>query len=368
MARPAGKKAPKPASQEAVSEKQKGPPPPFELPSDDLASNFLSTLPQDHVYIVHVDTTPRTLKRQVFLVPVCMNIIISLLLASRLYYALPKYLHLINGALGYYSPTAVNDAGSTKKQLISITVSRTLMLLGDYMLYAWLGSWPWRFVFGAEATRHSSPLKWRLAVGFQDQEIIVRQSRVWDKSLRPDWTIDDELTLKHKIMPAVERKYLEKTGYLLEDKNWSLDFRAMTDGHSIIDAGKAGGGGGGLGFKDFDKAVLVHYPSLHGAGGGWMIWRVSKADEAHTSEQRDTLIRFKEKLTKMGHEDLFFRWVELVQYESNSPGGFTPGRQAAAMREAKRMFSEQGIDFARFWQEVGGMEGMPGLDGGGSAS
>lgn len=357
MARSAGKKATIRASQEASSGKQKGPPPPFELPTQELASVFLSTLPQDHVYIVHVDTTPRTLKRQVFLVPVCMNIIVSLLLAWRLYYALPKYLHLINGALGYYSPTAIDVAGSNTKQLISITVSRTLMLLGDYMLYAWLGSWPWRFVVGAEGTRHSSPLKWRMAVGFQDLEIIVRQSRIWDKSLRPDWTIDDELTLKHKIMPALERKYLEKTSFLLEDKNWSLDFRAMTDAHSIIEAGNAGPG-----LKDFDKAVLVHYPSLHGpSGGGWMIWRVSKADEPQTSEQRDTLIRFKEKLTTMGHEDLFFRWVELVQYESNSPGGFTAGRQAAAMREAKRMFSEQGIDFAQFWQEVGGIEGMPGL-------
>lgn len=303
---------------------------------------------------MHVDITPPSLKRQVFLVPVCMNIVISTILIWRLYYAVPKYLDLISGTLGYYSPTAVDVQSSTRSELFYITASRTLMLLGDYLLFTLLGSWPWRFVVGVAASRYSSPSKWRFALGFQDKEVIVRQSRIWDQSLLPNWTIDDELTIKHKIMPALEKKYLEKTGFLLEDKNWSLDFRAITDAHSLINTKK-------LYLNDFDKAVLVRYPPSKGPHGGWMIWRVSKADQPQTAEQRDTLIRFKDKLTAMGHEGLFYRWVELVQFESNSPGGFTPGRQAAAMREAKRIFEEKGIDFAKFWQEVGGMEGMPGL-------
>ena len=348
MARSAAKKPAK--TIQAPSQSGKRPPPPFELPPEKLSSQFLSALPKDHVYIVHVDTTPRTLKRQVFLVPVCMNIVISLVLIWRLCYAVPLYFDLVVGALGYYSSTAVDVQGSSRSELFRITVSRTLTLMGDYMLFILFGSWPWRFVFGVAATRYSSPLKWRMMLGFRDKEVIVRHSRVWDKSLLPDWTIDDELTLKHKIMPALERKYLDKTGYLLEDKNWSLDFRAITDAHSLINAQK-------LGFNDFDKAVLVFYPPSN----GWMMWHVAKEDSPQTAAQRDTLLRFKDKLTAMRHEDLFYRWVELVQYESNSPGGFTQGRQAAAMREAKRMFEEKGIDFAKFWQEVGGMEGMPGL-------
>jgi hypothetical protein len=354
MARSAAKKPVKVSQPQAPSQQRKGPPPPFEVPPENLSSQFLSALPRDHVYIIHTDTTPQSLKRQVFLVPVCMNIGISVVLIWRLCYAVPMYLDLIIGTMGYHSPTAVDVQASTRSELFYITVSRTLMLLGDYLLFTLLGSWPWRFVLGVAATRHSSPLKWRMALGFKDKEVIVRQSRIWDKTLLPDWTIDDELTLKHKIMPALERKYLEKTGFLLEDKNWSLDFRAITDAHSLIDAQK-------LDLKDFDKAVLVHYPPSNGPHGGWMIWRVSKEDQPQTTEQRDTLVRFKDKLTAMGHESLFYRWVELVQYESNSPGGFTPGRQAAAMREAKRIFEEKGIDFAKFWQEVGGMEGMPGL-------
>lgn len=323
-------------------QKRKGPPIPFELPPSNLSSQFLSTLPNDHIYIIHVDTTPRTLKRQVFLVPVCMNIALSVLLVWRLYYAIPMYFDLIIGTLGYYSRTAVDVQASSRTELFNITITRTLTLMGDYMLFSLLGSWPWRFVFGVAATRYSSPLKWRMGLGFQDREVTVRQSRIWDKSLLPDWTIDDELTLKHKIMPALERKYLEKTGYLLEDKNWSLDFQAIADAHSLIDAKK-------LEFKDFEKAVLVFYPPSNGPHGGWMIWRVSNEDQPKTAEQRDALVRFKDKLTLMGHEDLFYRWVELVQYESNSPGGFTQGRQAVAMREAKRMFEEKGIDFASFW-------------------
>ncbi len=352
MARSATKKAIK--ASHSTTQQSKGPPPPFELPPKDLSSRFLSTLPKDHVYLVHVDTTSRTLKRQVFLVPLCMNIVFSLLLVWRLYYAVPMYLDLVRGTLGHYSATIVDVQTATRSELFNTTVSRTGILMGDYMLFALLGSWPWRFVFGLAATRYSSPLKWRMAYGFQDEEVIVRKSREWDKGLLPDWTIDDELTLKHKIMQALERKYMEKTGYLLEDKNWTLDFQAITDAHALIGAKK-------LESKDFKKAVLVFYPPSGGPLGGWMIWHVSKEDQPQTAEQRDTLVRFKDKLTSMGHQDLFYRWVELVQYESNSPGGFTPGRQAAAMREAKRIFEEKGVDFAKFWQEVGGMEGMPGL-------
>lgn len=355
MARSATKKPVKASQARPQSQQRKEPPSPFELPPENLSSHFLSTLPPDHVYIIHIDTAPPSLKRNVFLVPVCMNIFISVLLLWRLYYAIPLYFDLITGALGYHSPTTINVQSTSRSQLFTLTISRTLTLLADYLLFTFLGSWPWKFVLGLPSTRHSSPTKWRRSLGFQASEVIIRQSRSWDKSLLPDWTLDDELTLKHKIMPALDHAYLSKTGFLLENKNWTLDFRAMLDAHNLINTGK-------LSLTDFDKAVLVHYPPSNGPHGGWMIWCVSKEDRPRTAEQRDTLVRFKDKLTAMGHEELFYRWVELVQFESNSPAGFTPGRQAAAMREAKRIFEERGVDFASFWEEVGGVEGMPGLD------
>jgi hypothetical protein len=326
-------------------------PSPFVLPSPSLATAFLSTLPQSHVYIVHVDTTPSTLKRRVFLVPVCMNIIISLGLLVRAYFALPVYFALLIATLGYSSEAKVDVKQSNYGALLGITASRTMLLLGDYILFSLLGSWPWNFVFGSEESRYGSPLKWRWYLGFRDKEIIVRSSKKWDNSLVPNWTLDDELTLKYKIMPAVQKDKLAKSGFLLLDKDWDLDFAAMAEAHRLVEEGM-------LKLEDFEKAVVVYHQPMK----SWMIWAIGREDMPKTAEQRDTLLKFKNRLTAMGQEDLFYRWVELVQYESTMPGGFTEGRQATAMREARRMFNEAGVDFAKFWFEIGGSQGMPGLN------
>lgn len=362
MARSAGKKTPKatPSTVKTSSSSATsatGPPTPFVLPTHEIAASFLSTLPTSHIYLLHVDPTPVALKRRVFLVPVCMNIFIVLLIVLRAYYALPTYGALLLATLGYDSVASVDTENAGYPDLFGVMVGRTLMFLGDYALMSFLGSWPWNFVFGLARNRYSSPVKWRTGLGgFLEGEIIVRSSREWDQSLLPNWTLDDELTLKHKIMPAMDRNYLAKTGLTLLDNEWELDYAAMIKAHELVSAGK-------LSLADFDKAVLVHYPPSKGPHGGWMIWHVYKSGESKTAEQRDTLSKFKDKLMAMGHEDLFYRWVELVQYESSMPGGFTQGRQANVMREARRMFQEKGVDFGKFWEEVGGSQGMPGLSG-----
>ena len=279
-----------------------------------------------------------------------MNILIALGLVVRAYFAFPVYLALLIAMIGHSSESTVDVKQSDYGALLRITASRTLLLLGDYILFSLLGSWPWNFVFGNEESRYGSPSKWRWYMGFQDQEIIVRRSKKWDKSLVPNWTLDDELTLKYKIMPAVQKDKLVKSGYLLLDKDWDLDFAAMVNSHQLIEEGK-------LKLEDFGKAVMVYNQPTK----SWMIWQIGREDMPKTAEHRDTLLKFKDKLTAMGHEDLFYRWVELVQYESTMPGGFTEGRQATAMREARRMFGEAGVDFAKFWMEIGGSQGMPGL-------
>jgi hypothetical protein len=251
-----------------------------------------------------------------------MNILITLGLLVRAYFAVPVYFALLIATLGYSSAATVDVKQSDYGALLGITTSRTMLLLGDYVLFSLLGSWPWNFVFGTEETRYGSPAKWRWYLGFGDKEIIVRSSKKWDKSLVPNWTLDDELTLKYKILPAVQKDKLAKSGFLLLDKDWDLDFAAMVEASQLV----------------------------------------QEEDMPKTAGQRETLLKFKDRLTAMGHEDLFYRWVELVQYESTMPGGFTEGRQARAMEEARRMFSEAGVDFAKFWEEVGGSQGMPGLN------
>ena len=293
-----------------------------------------------------------------------MNLLILAALALRLYYALPVYIALLMATLGHTnSPASVDTRSTSSISLVSILVNRTMLLLGDYLLFALVGSWPWGFVFGTADTRYSSPMQWRWAIGFRKKEIIVRSSRKWSNGLLPKWNLDDELTLKYKIVPATSRENLAKSGYQLLDKDWDLNFSAMVTAHELVSNGK-------LQLSDFAKAVVAfHQPSQR-----WMIWELSKLDklataaaeeptDPKTQAQRDTILRFKDKLTRLGHEDLFYRWIELVQYESSMPGGFTDGRQAQAMRDVKRMFDERKLDFAKFWDEIGGQKGMPGLEG-----
>jgi len=63
----------------------------------------------------------------------------------------------------------------------------------------------------------------------------------------------------------------------------------------------------------------------------------------------------------MGKEHLFFRWIELLQYESSQPGGFTMERQTAIVAKARVMFDEQGIELNEFLGSEG-VRGLPGLD------
>ena len=96
-----------------------------------------------------------------------------------------------------------------------------------------------------------------------------------------------------------------------------------------------------------------------------MMWTVHKRDASKPTEagEKDTVVEgSKEKLAAMGHEDLFYRWIELVQYESSVPGGMTEARQLKVLHEARKIFSEKGVDFDRFFNDVGGSEGMPGLE------
>jgi hypothetical protein len=79
-------------------------------------------------------------------------------------------------------------------------------------------------------------------------------------------------------------------------------------------------------------------------------------------EGRRKIVAFKNELTAMGKEDVFFRWIEIVQFESSRPGEFGPERQQQTMLKARELFEANGIDFDQFWEKVGGMKGMPGMD------
>lgn len=257
--------------------------------------------------------------------------------------------------LGLSSSTAVDSSVTPVGTTLRIILQRTANLLFDYGLVTLFLAWPIRFIMG--------PVKWRRAIGFRDQEIIVRQSqRSWSQNLvRNTWIRDDEKT-RDKIVAAVTPERIRKTGYLLVDADWNLDYDAMIRAHELVDRAQNNDnkGEGGVPLDEFRTAVLVNTDA-----DGWLIWHVGdeETSEGKTrASQRQQILAFKDRLTAMGKEDLFFRWVEIIQYESTQPGGFTPERQRSAMSQAKKLFEDNGVDFARFWQEVGGMEGLTGFE------
>ena len=276
----------------------------------------------------------------------CLNVAIALLLLWHASAVLPWYISLLFTVWGYETNVKVNvpEAGATG--VVNEAMNRTFNFFLDFMLVKFALPWPLDFFFG-----HTSPTSWRLSVGFQDQEIGVRKSRKWDEKLPKEWLSEDAdgLVYKERIMPAIDRQWVKaKTSYLMMDKSWDLDFAAMARAHGLVKKGTNQ-------LKDFEKTVLAYSEDF-----GWLVWSVWKMDQGEGGQDagRHKILSFKEKLEEMGKEDLFYRWIEIVQYETSQPGGFTKERQAEAMRQARELFEAQGVDFDKFWKEVEGDTGI----------
>ncbi|KAL1987906.1 hypothetical protein VTN96DRAFT_1890 [Rasamsonia emersonii] len=304
---------------------------------------FLEPLSTQEIYLIHIDTHPPDFKKQLFIVPVLLNTAILLLVAYRVYKGAFVYPALVATALGFTTSMSVDTSVISWNEFWGHILRRTVMFAIDYFLVTLFLGWPIRFIRG--------PVKWRRAIGFRDREVVVRQSRKpWSQKLvRNRWIYDDEKTVREKVVPAVSPERVKKSGFLLVDANWDLDYDAMVRAHRLIDLTRKGEG---IQLDEFRTAVLVHTDD-----DGWLIWRVADEESKAKEQQRDKILAFRKKLASMGKEDLFFRWVEMIQFESTQPGGFTPERQRSAMLKAKEMFEAENVDFSRFWQEVGGMEG-----------
>lgn len=319
---------------------------------------FVSTLPPDHVYITNLDRNDLSIKKQAFLVPLLLNILIVGILCTRIYYAAPVYSSLIMTVFGYETPYNVDPSVASKKDVFSTIVSRTLLMITDYALFWMLGSWPRSFFIGSAQNRFLGPLGWKMNVGFQEQEVVVRRGRKWDDAIVEGvdegaraWGVDEELTIKIKVEAAMLKSYSTKTALSLLDKDWDLDYHAMSDAHQMAEDGR-------MNVEDLQELALVYYHKQ------WVVWRINEAHEVPVSDlEADEKVRnFRDKLTSLGCEDVFFRWIEIIQYETNQPGGFLEGRQAEAMRELRRMVMDRGVDYELFWNDIGGQKGLPGFD------
>jgi hypothetical protein len=318
---------------------------------------LLSPLDHDTVYIAHVDRHPGWFKRRVFFVPVGLNLVIAILLLWRAYVKIPWYWLLVMSFLGNPNETTIFAANHSYGELIGKVIRRTLVFAVDWVLLWIIGPWPYSFFF----ERPGNPVLWRLKTGFRDEEIYIRQSRGWGaKDLLGEAEGStgragvDSPFFKTRILPAIDSGRLgTKTGYMLMDKDFDLDFAAMIRATQLVDKKD-------ISMNSLRKTVFVWVGSEE--AGQWAMWDCWKLDEGSETEAREKIILFKDRLTAMGKENLFFKWVELVQYESNSPEGFTQERQIATAEKAKRLFEEQGVDFEAFIKEIGGLGGMPGMD------
>ena len=316
---------------------------------------FLSQLDTSHVYIAHVDSTDREFKRKIFMVPVAMNIALIALFVWRIYVIGPYYMKVFFTMLGMKNETSmdISEMATWNEAWLEVA-KRFSKFIIDFLLYMWVFPWPKDFFAG---NRNGSPILWRIAVGFRDKEIIVRRSRKWDQEIGDvvpkgaDGEDEGSKTFGLYIRQAVAPSYMyQKTGYLMMNKEWDLDWKLMAKATKLVDNKT-------LTLHDFKTTILVHSPDF-----GWVVESADASDDIKEEQGRKKIIAFKDKLTAMGKENLFFRWIELVQYESAKPEGFGPDRQAEVMKQAKQMFEEQGVDFEAFWAEIGGMEGLPGMD------
>jgi len=333
--------------------KSSEPPLPFTRAPTNLEP-FLSKLNTKHVYITSIDTKPKAFKQKIFAVPLLMNIGLIALLVWRLLHIGPYYLKICQSLMGQRNEMTMDPQNVPWEDLGYEVARRAATFITDLLLYVFVWPWP-RDFFGGRL--HGNPLAWRLGVRFRDREIVVRRSRKWDQGIGDvvsknlDGGDEGAQLFGTYVRQAVSPSWMyDRTGYLMMNKEWDLDWKLMIQATKLVDKKT-------LSLEDFKTTILVHSKDF-----GWVVESADSSDEKKEEAGRKKIIAFKEELTVLGKENLFFRWIELVQYESSKPGGFGPERQAEAMKKAKELFEAQGVDFEKFWAKVGGMEGMPGMD------
>ena len=326
-----------------------GPPSPYVVAPEELQP-FLSTLDPKYVYITHIDRHPRQQKLKVYFMTAALNFALCFVLIWRAVIVMPWYYSILQVMWDQESPQNVKTPETAMTGFLDETVRRTFNFFLDFTLVRYTVPWPIDFFFN-----HGSPTSWRLAIGFRDKENAVRRSRKWHEQLDKDWLAEDAsgAVYKDRIMPAIDRDWVNsKTSYLMIDKSWDLDCVSNIIAQDYVNDGTNK-------LEDFEKQVIVHSDDH-----GWLVWQVWKLDEGEQDEGREKILQFKKKLIEKGKENLFYRWVEVMQFETSQPGGFTEERQAKAMHEASKLFKEEGVDFDALWKEIGGRPGddSPGGD------
>lgn len=325
----------------ASSQRKDGEPPvPFKRIPEVLAP-FAEELSKKHVYIAHIDSKPAAFKRKMFMVPVAMNIAVAVAFVVRMYYILPYYFTIFVAAMAQKSTDFVGETSSTWTELGWEIGRRGISMFIDFVLFVFVWPWPVEFVAGQT---HSSPFMWRVNIGFRDQEIYVRRSRDWHAVLG-DMVEEREANkifvayVGQATAPMLQE---QKTGYLLMNNHWDLDWKLMVQAHHMVSKKE-------VAMDAFKNLVLVYHEDY-----GWLSYDLKLGASTEEEHKRRQVFAFRDALTRMGKENLFYRWVETVQFEATQPGGFGPERQETAAKKIRELFDEQGVDFDVLWKATVG--------------
>jgi hypothetical protein len=242
------------------------------------------------------------------------------------------------------SPTTLNPSTTPQREALKAILLRSATFLFDFALVRFLGVWPLAFFFA----QPSNPTAWRWQLGgFQAEEVVVRASRNWGvKELLEGVAegVENEF-FTGKILPAIERSFVRsKTGYLMMNGTWELDFATMLDAHTLVARGE-------MTFADVDRVVLACLPGQH----GWVCWRWEVEGDV-IEHRRKKVVQFKEVLVALGKESLFWRWAEIVEEERDGDGGFSVAGQKKVVERVQAEFEREGVDFEEVVGRIGGLE------------
>ncbi|KAI0157112.1 hypothetical protein GGR52DRAFT_565291 [Hypoxylon sp. FL1284] len=335
-----------PGKSAAAKRKDGGPPAPFKRPPEVLQP-LIDTLDEKHVYVMHLDNKPQDFKRKIFAVPVIMNIGLAALFAYRVYHIVPYYLQILASVLGYPNETTMVVDEMEWSEIVPEVGRRAFSFMLDFVLCVFLWPWPVEFCLAQE---HGNPVTWRWAVGFRDREVVVRRSRQWDET-RGDVVHDSSTRSLFMSRVSVATSPLlvnDKTGYLLMNADWNLDWAAMVDAHTMVDKKMAA-------IEAFKNVVLFFHEDF-----GWLCVDMKLGQGGEEDEKRRQVFAFRDALAAVGKEDLFYRWIDIVQFEATQPGGFTPEKQTTVAKQIRDLFDKEGINFDELWKESVG-DGQPGI-------
>ncbi|CAK7272111.1 hypothetical protein SEPCBS119000_004951 [Sporothrix epigloea] len=347
------------------------PPAPFRRAPDSLEPLY-DQLSTGYVYTAHIDGKPASFKRKIFSVPILMNIGVVLLFALRVWYIGPFYFLLLQSALGTANETTFIAKDLAWTQLASVVLRRSFTFMLDLLLAVFVWPWPIEFCFG---TKHGNPVGWRTQIGFRDKEIYVRRSRSWYSSPQRNAVLDGAggggATVKLDPLrdPDARRLYVayisqatsplltqQKTGYLTMDGNWDLDWNMMVLATHLVDRKE-------LALEAFTSLTLLHHDDY-----GWLVTDLkmlsvgSGEGSVDDDIRRQQVFKFRDALVALDKEDLFYRWIEIIQFEATRPGGLgSPERQAEVAKQVRELFQEKGVDFDQLWANAVGTDGLHGM-------